>query len=149
MNQTMKIREHTWTPVTITEVLTIPAAEQEKRKQQSAAARVLACISLHLNMSHKQNSSHTDGTVSHLWGKTHTDQNLSTNNHKTNTVQVKFLPQLMQRFGKTWASLLYFCTDPCVCLSGCRSVSSPWPKPATCRRKNTAILHNGTSQREQ
>lgn len=29
-NQTMKIREHTWTPVTITEVLTIPAAEPEK-----------------------------------------------------------------------------------------------------------------------
>lgn len=28
MNQTMKIREHTCTPVTITEVLTIPAAEQ-------------------------------------------------------------------------------------------------------------------------
>lgn len=31
-------------------------------------------------------------------------------------------------------SLLYFCTDPCVCPSGCRSASSPWPEPATCRR---------------
>lgn len=30
MNQTMNIREHTWTPVTITEVLTIPAADKRK-----------------------------------------------------------------------------------------------------------------------
>lgn len=30
MNQTMKIREHTWTPVTITEVLTIPAAQPKQ-----------------------------------------------------------------------------------------------------------------------
>lgn len=32
MNQTMKIREHTWTPVTITEVRTIPWANEKKRK---------------------------------------------------------------------------------------------------------------------
>lgn len=38
MNQTMKIREKTWTPVTITEVLTIPAT---KRKQALNAAEVI------------------------------------------------------------------------------------------------------------
>lgn len=32
MNQTMKIREHTWTPVTITEVRTIPWANEREKK---------------------------------------------------------------------------------------------------------------------
>lgn len=50
-------------------------------------------------------------------------------------ILLELLPQLTQRSGKTWVSLLYFCTDPCVCLSGCRSASWPWPKPATCRKK--------------
>lgn len=43
-NQTMKIREHTWTPVTITDVLTIPATEPEEEKNKFAAAEVLACV---------------------------------------------------------------------------------------------------------
>lgn len=54
----------------------------------------------------------------------------------------QLLPQLMQRSGKTWVSLLYFCTDPCGCLSRCRSASLPRPKPATCRKNKEEILHN-------
>lgn len=46
----------------------------------------------------------------------------------------ELLPQLKQRSGKTWVSLLYFCTDPCVCLFGCKSASLQWLKPATCRQ---------------
>lgn len=55
---------------------------------------------------------------------------------KLNTIPLQLkliLPQLTQRSGKTWVSSLYFCTDPCACLFGCRSGSSPWPRPATCR----------------
>lgn len=73
MNQTRKMREHTWTPVTITEVLTIPAAGQEKRKQPFTTAEVTArkqiwhiYIEWYIWLSQKQKSSHTDGTMSHL-----------------------------------------------------------------------------------
>lgn len=59
---------------------------------------------------------------------------------KLNTIPLQLklvLPQLTQRSGKTWVSSLYFCTDPCACLFGCRSGSSPWPRPATCRTIRT------------
>lgn len=49
------------------------------------------------------------------------------------------LPRQGQRSGKTWVSWLYFCTDPCVCPSGCRSGASPWPRPATCMKTQAAV----------
>lgn len=73
MNQTRKMRDDTWTPVTITEVLTIPAAEQEEIIQPLTTAEVTARkqirhihIDWHIWLDQKEKSSHTDGTMSHL-----------------------------------------------------------------------------------
>lgn len=72
MNQTMKIREHTCTPVTITEVLTIPAAQQLQKKKTGWELQVTLT---HLCTNYKQKSLRTDGTMSHLKDKTHINQN--------------------------------------------------------------------------
>lgn len=69
MNQTMKIREHTWTPVTITDVLTIPTANQERRTLKAAKVPPQNQRRL-INWTHGEWSSLTNGTMSHLEDKT-------------------------------------------------------------------------------